>query len=579
MITERRQDFCSLLLDKMRTYVPMRMRLLLFSILIAAQSILAQGSITFSSRQGQVKDLKSINKKGVEFISVRDLASALKATVFFNPSNGKIEVGFGSSTLKLTSGSKFIVLIHKSDGSQEVKQIPLPVIQENNDLFVPFEFCSAIFSSASKDNLTFNTKLSEITEGSKESESKEAEKPLLVKNENEKKEEIKKEETKKETPEKKSETEKKTKTEKKTETESLDSKYDIQMVSIETKSNGTLINIKSKKKIGRYSSTIKDGTLYLNILGLSADENKIESLKPEGLIKKINVKKVGSNTQMEFSLADGYSTSETFPDDNGMGLLITIHNKLLSKKSSTQEKQKERWTLNTVVIDAGHGGKDPGTIGVDGVKEKEINLAIALRLGKMIQENMEDVKVVYTRSKDNFVELYKRGKIANENNGNLFISIHCNATPQKPSGANGFEIYLLRPGRTKEAISIAERENSVIQYEDNRSHYQKLTDENFILVTMAHSSYMRYSEQFSDILNKQFNHDLEVSSNGVKQAGFYVLVGASMPSVLVETGFLSNRKDAAYLKSKQGQGNIAESIFKAIKSFKSEYDKVIQAGL
>ncbi|MGE5353529.1 MAG: N-acetylmuramoyl-L-alanine amidase [Acidobacteriota bacterium] len=540
------------------------MRLLLLSILIAAGSILAQeGTITFNPRQGQIKDLKSINKKGVEFISVRGLASALKATVFFNPSNGKIELGFGSSTLKLTSGSKFVVMIQKSDGSQEVKQIPLAVIQENNDLFVPFEFCSAIFSSASRENLTFNTKFGEITAGGKNPG--ETEKPLLVKNDNEKKEEIKKEETKKETPERKA--------------ESSDSKYDIQTVSIDTKSNGTLIKIKSKKKIGRYSSTIKDGTLYLNILGLSADEDNIESLKSEGIVKKINVKKVGSNTQMEFTLSGGYSTSETFPDDNGMGLLITIHNKLLSKTSSAQEKQKERWTLNTVVIDAGHGGKDPGTIGVEGIKEKDINLAIALRLGKMIQEYMPEVKVVYTRSKDNFVELYKRGKIANENNGNLFISIHCNATPQKPSGANGFEIYLLRPGRTKEAISIAERENSVIQYEDNRSHYQKLTDENFILVTMAHSSYMRYSEQFSDILNKQLNHDLDISSNGVKQAGFYVLVGASMPSVLVETGFLSNRKDAEYLNSKQGQGNIAESIYKAIKSFKSDYDKVIQAGL
>ncbi len=113
---------------------------------------------------------------------------------------------------------------------------------------------------------------------------------------------------------------------------------------------------------------------------------------------------------------------------------------------------------------------------------------------------MKDVKVVYTRKTDKFVELYKRGQIANENDGKLFISIHCNSTPKKPTNASGFEVYLLRPGRTKEAISIAERENSVIQYEDNPGRYKALTDENFILVSMAQSSYMKYSEKFSDII-------------------------------------------------------------------------------
>lgn len=565
----------------------MRMRLLLLLfILITAGSIFGQGGITISA-DGQVKDLKSINKRGVEFVSARQLASALKAGIYFNSENGKIELKFDDSTLKLTSGSKFVVMISKSTGKQDVRQMPLAAIREEDDIFIPIEFCTEIFSSASRRQLAFNSASGEITAGNLSG----TEKSLLAKNVKPEKADmplttdksaVEKTETsvlKEDKNKKKEETDKEEpSSEKNIESEtSADPKYDIQSVAIENKSNGTLIRIRSRKKIGQFSSTVKDGTLYLNLLGLSADEKKIESSEAEGLVKKINVKKVGSNTQMEFALLEGYSSTEAFREGND--LLITIHNKFLSKLTSAQERQKERWSLNTVVIDAGHGGKDPGTIGVDGIKEKDINLAIALKLGRMIQDNMEDVKVVYTRSTDNFVELYKRGKIANEKNGNIFISIHCNATPTKPSGANGFEIYLLRPGRTKEAISIAERENSVIQYEDNRSHYQKLTAENFILVTMAHSSYMRYSEQFSGILNKQFEHDLTLSSNGVKQAGFYVLVGASMPSVLVEAGFLSNRKDAEYLNSKTGQSEIAASIFRSIKTFKSEYDKVMQAGL
>jgi N-acetylmuramoyl-L-alanine amidase len=228
------------------------------------------------------------------------------------------------------------------------------------------------------------------------------------------------------------------------------------------------------------------------------------------------------------------------------------------------------------VLDAGHGGKDAGAVGVNGVKEKDINLGVTLALGRLIQKEMKDVKVVYTRKTDKFVELYRRGQIANENNGKLFISIHCNSTPHKPTNASGFEVYLLRPGRTKEAINIAERENSVIQYEDNPKRYEKLTDENFILVSMAHSAYMRYSERFSELVDRSYSAETAIPSRGVKQAGFYVLVGASMPSVLVETGFISNRHDAKYLSSSRGQRKIAQAIFSAIKSYKKFYESSLE---
>jgi N-acetylmuramoyl-L-alanine amidase len=231
------------------------------------------------------------------------------------------------------------------------------------------------------------------------------------------------------------------------------------------------------------------------------------------------------------------------------------------------------------VIDPGHGGKDPGAIGVDNVREKDITLAIALKLGELLKKEMPDVKVVYTRKDDTFVDLYKRGKIANENDGKLFISIHCNSTKKKPSEPSGAEVYLLRPGRTQEAIEIAETENSVIKYEDNPQKYEKLTDENFILVSMAHSSYMKYSEKFAELLHKDFDINLKIKSRGVKQAGFYVLVGASMPSVLVETGFISNKEDAKFLKSSAGQKQVAESIFSSIKSYRKFYEDAMDAEL
>ena len=156
---------------------------------------------------------------------------------------------------------------------------------------------------------------------------------------------------------------------------------------------------------------------------------------------------------------------------------------------------------------------------------------------------------------------------------NFFISIHCNSTEQKDISYRGFEVYLLRPGRTQRAIAIAEFENSVIKYEDNQQRYQKLTDENFILVSMAHSQYMRYSESFSDILNQEWKQVVKIPSLGIKQAGFYVLVGASMPGVLIETGFLSNRKDEAHVKSSEGQAEIAQAVFNSVKKYKENYEK------
>ena len=141
------------------------------------------------------------------------------------------------------------------------------------------------------------------------------------------------------------------------------------------------------------------------------------------------------------------------------------------------------------------------------------------------------------------------------------------------------EVYLLRPGRTQEAINIAEVENSVIEYEDDPDRYESLTDENFILVSMAHSAYMKYSESFAEMLNSQFKNNTRLKARGVKQAGFYVLVGASMPSVLIESGFISNSTDKDYLKSSFGKKQLARAIFGAIKEYRAYYKDQMDAEL
>ena len=122
-------------------------------------------------------------------------------------------------------------------------------------------------------------------------------------------------------------------------------------------------------------------------------------------------------------------------------------------------------------------------------------------------------------------------------------------------------------------------ENSVIKYEEDPSRYEQLTDENFILVSMAHSSYMKYSESFADMLNSQFKHNTKLKARGVKQAGFYVLVGASMPGVLIESGFITNKKDANYLKSNSGRQQLADAMFNAINEYSQYYKEQMEAEL
>ena len=243
------------------------------------------------------------------------------------------------------------------------------------------------------------------------------------------------------------------------------------------------------------------------------------------------------------------------------------------------DTERDKWKLDVIVLDAGHGGYDPGTIGVTGVKEKTVSLGIVLKLGALIRKNLPGVEVVYTRKDDRFVELDRRGKIANEAGGKLFISVHCNSLPRKPSKTRGFEVYLLRPGRTEEAIAIAERENSVIEMEEGyEEKYQQLTEENFILVAMAQSAHVKASEVFADLAQKEIESRTGIPNRGVKQAGFYVLVGAAMPNVLVESAYLSNREDEKLLKSDSGQQKIADALFRAVKKYKEEYEKQLQEG-
>lgn len=243
----------------------------------------------------------------------------------------------------------------------------------------------------------------------------------------------------------------------------------------------------------------------------------------------------------------------------------------LHRNSTVPEKTKPK--LDVIVLDAGHGGKDAGAVGTNGYYEKQAALGIVLKLGKLIEKEMPGVKVVYTRHDDTFIPLYRRGEIANAAKGKLFICIHCNSTPQKPSNATGVTTYILRPGKTEAAIHVAARENAVIKYESEKSRYANLSDVDYILTSMSRSQDVKFSEQLAGLVQKFLPKRVKIRNDGVSQAGFFVLIGASMPGIFVETGFISNPKEESILKSEAGQSNYARGILEAIQKYKAIYER------
>ncbi len=246
------------------------------------------------------------------------------------------------------------------------------------------------------------------------------------------------------------------------------------------------------------------------------------------------------------------------------GLIIFF---LLIFLNVTAQNGKTR--INCIVIDAGHGGKDPGAKGSK-YYEKDIVLAIALKLGNYIKENMPDVKVIYTRDEDVFVPLHERAEIANKNQADVFISIHCNSNPKKTPF--GTETYTMGLTKASDNLEVAKLENSVIfQEENSESKYQGFDNspESYIMLSLMQNKYRDQSLSLASFIQTEFRQKANRTDRGVKQAGFLVLWQTTMPSVLIETGFLSNSEEEKFLSSSKGQDYLASAIYRAFRDYKN----------
>ncbi|MFC1536061.1 N-acetylmuramoyl-L-alanine amidase [Candidatus Neomarinimicrobiota bacterium] len=492
------------------------LRIFLFIIFFYSFNIFASPIKVINQPENTEDELKVLDNTPVVYCSVKDLARVLSTTIYENIEREKLVLYLGEHRVKISAGTSFIVI------DDIVYQIPSTAIIVEGDIYLP---TNALFQ------ILHNTVLPSVSY-------------IVEKNE----------------------------------IVIIPTEYNIQAIQVDEKANGTIVRVKTLEKFRKKEiSTFlhKNGWFYLTIQGATADSNNILKTDTRGIVKEISMDQLEGSLQLAFFLRSEIERHEFYQNKNTNEIVITLWAPL-SKSVAKINEVKSQWEIDTIVLDAGHGGKDPGTIGKYGTKEKTVGLDVVKRVGKLLTKNT-NVKVVYTRDEDVFIPLWQRTKIANEKNGKIFISVHANGNRNR--NAHGFETYLLRPGKTQDAIDVAAEENAAINYEESRNgKYQELTYEGLILATMAQSMFMKESESLAGQIQNELNKEIKSPNRGVKQAGFYVLIGASMPNVLLEVGFLTNPEEEKKLRTAEYRQKIANAIYRAIIEFKKSREFVMAEG-
>ncbi len=494
---------------------PARKYLLTLLILVPLFLVAAPIRVLYRTDLRQDK-LKTLDQGPGTYFSTIDLARILSCGYYQNPDQEKIVLYIDNHRVKISAHSSYIMV------DLEVFQMPLPTKILGDDIFIPAEAFFELLTHYVIPGITYNTgqQLLDIDVVS----------------------------------------------------------FNINGMMVEEKSNGTIIRLPIKKRFpdGNISSFVHDnGWFYITIAEGVADSTAVVRSDYGGTIRQVMVEQMDEAVQLAFQLRPKIESHDVYQNRDPAEIVISLRTPVVDNLARLKDI-RERWYLNTVVLDAGHGGKDGGTVGKSGTKEKDVVLDIVKRVGLLLEKNT-NIKVVYTRDEDVFIPLLERPKIANANNGKVFVSVHANSAP-KNRKVSGFETYLLGPSKTQDAIAVAAAENEVIKLEDADHEYKEMDNEALIMATMAQSAFMKESETLAAVIQTELDKRLATPNRGVKQNVFYVLIGASMPSVLVEVGFLSNAQEEKDLKKPAYRQKIAEGIYSAIVEFKKSREMILAEG-
>jgi len=347
---------------------------------------------------------------------------------------------------------------------------------------------------------------------------------------------------------------------------------DLWSVNLDSKENGEVVELKLSKPFVTETFYTKPNYL-LRISGLVIDSTMFSDLaKKSSMISRVIPIQDKQSVQITLVIKDNCDGVELVKKDEGKTLQVVLRKKHSEAKAPTSSSSAAQAgnskKIKTIVLDPGHGGKDPGAIGHNGFKEKEVVLAVGLKLKSKLEEKGFTVKM--TRDSDEFIELAKRPKMASDWGGDLFLSLHCNAIDgkERQQRAEGFIFYILRASGNEEDKAIARRENQAIALESDKKGKTEISPAEWIILDNQLALYAEKSALLAGYLVESFDgSSIKKLHKGASQAGFMVLVGAYMPAVLAELGFITHPSDATYMSSEKGQGEIAENLAKAIVNF------------
>jgi N-acetylmuramoyl-L-alanine amidase len=455
----------------------------------------------------------AFEKNRAVYVSVGEFADVLGFTHYTNPQSQKTVIRIGSHSVKVSPFNPFLMV------DDAMVQLPLSASERNGRLFVPV----VLFLDALGGNFPFRPELQQGNRVLKLS---------------------------------------------KIHTNIID-------FEAESKGNGILITLHTGKTFSAsdVATSISQGWLHITLFGGTLDTVKMASEGIPGLFSKLLSFQFERSAQMSFRFDRKIIDKKVSVGEGTVSVSVWTSDTIQNAAAALPDEARTRWLIDTIVIDPGHGGRDPGTIGFSGVREKDVNLEIALRLKALLERRLPQAKILMTRATDVFIGLKDRSHFANANGGKLFISIHANANDDRR--VRGFSSYLLGVQKTKEAIEVAQKENSVVKYEEKPEAYEEYQDFDYILNAIAQSSYLKESQDFATMVNQSFGRALKIPDQGVHQQSIWVLVGASMPRILVETAFLSNANEERLLKTRSFQQNVAEALCQSIEKFKARYEKEI----
>ena len=378
---------------------------LLSSFLIFFSTTLEGSSIRVINRVNNSTDeIKTLDDLRGVFVSVKEVSRVLSSrNPYINNDRNKMVIYIGNNRIKISGNSSYVLV------DELVFQMPSYAIWDNGDIYVQAEPLFSLIQETTLPGIGYDSRRMVLDIDIKE--------------------------------------------------------FNITGVNIDEKANGTILRIKTRSNFpeGNISSFFhENGWFYITIADALIDTTEIRRSDIRGVVKSVTADQLNNTAQIAFQIKTKVDSHELYQGKDPSEIVVSLRTPMDNSVSRIKEV-KDRWKLDTVVLDAGHGGKDPGAIGPRGTKEKDIVLDIVKRVGLLLEKNTK-LKVVYTREEDTFVPLWKRTKMANESNGKIFISFHVNSNPNK--SAHGFETYLLRPGKNEDAIEVASRENEVIKLED-----------------------------------------------------------------------------------------------------------------